>query len=367
MMSITWKTYNSINDFDVSIWDDKIAAKNPFSSSSFMKVVEKIHPHDFFYYFIGEDMNSKIVAIGFMNVTSLDLLQKYAEKDILKKIRNFLPGFLKLKIGMTATWETYGHHFWYDTNIFNYESFVKEFIGQINKNCKKHVVQVFRDYLDDSKDFELHLNENNKQQFVSTESVSFSKIFIEKGTTEESFFYNSIKKKHRNYLKKIFKDKEDKKLTVDFINDYLPLLDEVLYPLYANVNKNAKEYQTALLPKTFFHSIKSTWGDNNLVLVVKDKDGTILAFVMLVKDNDVLNPFLIGMDYSKREHNLWYHSTWGAIVYAINNHVRMIDLGATNTGMKTKLGAQVFKNYISLRFTNKTVNFFLKKFLKHLS
>ena len=73
------------------------------------------------------------------------------------------------------------------------------------------------------------------------------------------------------------------------------------------------------------------------------------------------------MDYSKREHNLWYHCTWESIVYAINNDVRIIDLGATNTEMKMKLGARAFKNYISLRFTNKTINFFFKDLLKHLS
>lgn len=366
-MNINWSTYNSINDFDESIWDDKIAVKNPFSSSSFMKVVEMIHPNDFFYYFIGKNENNKIIAIGFMNVTSLDLFQKYADKYILKSIRNYLPSFFKLKIGMTATWETYGQHFWYDSTLLDYQCFVKELINQIKKKCKSHIVQVFRDYFDDLKNFNLYLFENDKHGFVSTESVSFSKVYIEEGTTKESYFYNSIKKKHRNYLKKILKDKDEKKLTIDFIEDYLPLLDEFLYPLYVNVNKNAKEYQTALLPKSFFYNIKSTWGRNNFILIVKDEDGVILAFVLLIKEGCVLNPFLIGMDYTKREYNLWYHCTWGSILYAIENNIRIIDFGATNTGMKTKLGAQVFKNNISLRFKNNTANYFLKRFLKYLS
>ena len=123
MINIIWKVYTSINDFDKLIWDDKIAVKNPFSSSSFMKIVENIHSDEFFYYFVGEDLSNNIVALGFMHITSLDLLQKYSDQFILKKIRNFSPRFLKLRIGMTATWETYGQHFWYDSSVLDYEIF----------------------------------------------------------------------------------------------------------------------------------------------------------------------------------------------------------------------------------------------------
>ena len=96
-------------------------------------------------------------------------------------------------------------------------------------------------------------------------------------------YIHQLKKKHRNYLKKIFKDKAEKKITVDFVKDFLPLLDEVLYPLYSKVNKNAKEYQTALLPKSFFHDIKKTWGDNSFILVIKDEAKNYFSICITIK------------------------------------------------------------------------------------
>ena len=359
-MKIYWDTYKTINEFENSIWDNKIALNKPFLSSKFMSVVEKTQPNDFFFYFIAKNETNEIIAIGFNYISKLDLLQQYSNNNFIKNIRNLFPAFMKINVGMTATWETCGNHLWFDTNYLDYETFSIHFLKKLNETCKNQTIMVWRDYIEDEN--KKILTQNKKIGFVNADTISISKIYLKKEITEESYIYE-IKKKHRNYMKKIIRERNEQKLKIEFIENYLPLLDSVLYPLYSNVNKNAKEYQTSMLPKSFFENVKKTWKSNSEILVVKDDKDTILAFVLLVKDENILNPFLIGMDYSKREYNLWYHCTWESIMYAIKNNLTEIDLGATNFSMKQKLGAVQIKNEISLKFRNKIMNLLFKKIL----
>ena len=364
-MKINWDTYKTINEFENSIWDNKIALHKPFLSSKFMRVVEKTHPNDLFFYFIGKNQKNEIIGIGFNYISELDLLQQYSKNKFLKNIRNLYPSFMKINVGMTATWETYGSHIWFDTNYLNYETFSVQFLAKLNDTCKNQTITVWRDYIEKENNQE-YLIQNKKIGFVNANTVSISKIYLKKETTEETYLYE-IKKKNRTYVRKIIRDRNEKNLKIEFIENYLPLLDSVLYPLYSNVNNNAKEYQTTMLPKSFFENVKNTWKSDSEILVVKDFENTIVAFVLLVKDENILNPFLIGMDYSKREYNLWYHCTWESIMYAIRNNLSEIDLGATNFSMKQKLGAEQIKNIISLKFRNRVINLLFKKLLIHFA
>lgn len=362
-MEIEWNIYKSLNDYDTSLWDERVAKKKPFLSSQFLEVIEKTHTEDDFYYFIGKN-NKTVVAIGFYYISKLDLLLKYSRNNSLINLRKFIPSFMKIKVGMTGTWETYGKHFWYDESKMSYDVFNSQFYKTVNKICKRHLIMVWRDYLISSRNN--YSGQNKNLGFINANSVSFSKIILEEGTTENSYF-SSIKKKHRTYMKKILRLREDQKLTIEFKKDYSDLIESTLYPLYANVNANAKEYQTSLIPKSFFINVKKVWKENTEVIIIKDVKNVIIAFVLLIKGENILNPFLMGMNHSKREFNLWYHCTWESIMYAVRNDITEIDLGATNFNMKQKLGAKKTENIVSLRFKNKFINPFLKRMLIHFA
>ncbi len=364
-MEIIWETYTSVNDFDSSVWDKRIALNNPFLNSRFMNVVEKTHPEDYFYYFIGKNRDEEIIAVNFYYVCKLDLLLKYAENRLIKNIRKYFSSFMKIPIGMTATWETYGDHSWFDSTKISYETLSVQFLKKIKAVCKNHLIVVWRDYLgnvDNTNAF----NQNSRLGFITTETVSISKIFLSPEITKKSYLY-TIKKKHRVYIRKILNDRNNANLRVEIIEDYLPLLDSTLYPLYSNVHNNAKEYLTKRLPKSFFKDVKEAWGKDSEIITVKDAEDTVLAFVLLLKERNTLNPFLIGLDYSKREYNLWYHCTWETILYAIEKKISEIDLGATNYSMKQKLGAEKIRNMISLRFKNNLLNLLFNKLLIHFA
>ncbi|MCK5171631.1 MAG: GNAT family N-acetyltransferase [Bacteroidales bacterium] len=363
-MKLNWEMYNSINNFEKSIWDSYMKVDNPFTGADFLQVVEAIHPNDEFYYIIGRNDDEQVVAIAFYYISSFDLLQNISQKILIKKLRQLFPSFMKLNLGMTATWETYGKHFWFNPLYLDYETFSAKFLHLIKNICKPHSIIVLRDYLDSLKHKQTasHLSINTKNGFVNTESLPVSKLTLNNNTTQDSYFYE-IKKKHRVYMRKILAKRQQQNLKIEIIEDYIPLVGCLLYPLYQKVHANAKEYQTPLLPKSFFTHIKNTYNSNAKVLTIKDINSNIVAFVLMVQSANVLNPFLIGMDYSLREYNLWYHCTWECIMYAIKNNLSVIDLGATNYEMKQKIGAYKINNTISLRFKNNIMNMFFKKLL----
>lgn len=363
-MNLAVSLYKTIDEMDVALWERTIAAHQPLLSAQFMSLVEAIHPNDTFYYMVWKRPDGDVVALAFYYLSRFDLLQELSGNWLLGKIKSVWPHFMTMSIGMTATWETYGRHFWFDPQYLDYKAFSGLLLEVVKKSIAPHSIAVWRDYLrpDTDQEAQHQLLVNLEAGFVNAPSVSLSEIVLKEGLKEEAYFYE-IKKKHRVYLRKILNEREMHQISLAFIEDYLPLVDDILYPLYQSVHANAKEYQTPILPKLFFTEIKEKFGSDAQVLALRDTDGKIVAFVLLVKYEHTLNPFLIGMDYSKRMYNLWYHCTWESIMYAIRAQLKYIDLGATNFQMKQKLGAQKIENHISLRFNNKVLNACFKKIL----
>lgn len=359
-MNIKWNIYRSIYEIDSSLWKSKIEIEYPFISIDFIKVIEKTYPKDQFYYFIGKNKIDKIIAIGFYYISKYNLLQSYSKNKFLQKIYNFYPSFMKINIGMNATWQTQGSHIWFDEKYLDYKTFSAEFIKIIKYTSKNHFIMVWRDYEENLID-QNYLNQNKKLGFLNIDSLSSSKIFLKKEFAQSSYF-EKIKSKQRVYIRKIIKDRQKENLKIEIINDFSYLID-FIYPLYLNVYFKAKEYQSPLLPKSFFRFIKAKYNTKSKILVLKDHKNQILAFVLLLENKKILNPFLIGMDYSKKQYNLWYNCIWECIIYGIKENFSIIDLGVTNLLMKKKLGATEIKNKISIRFRNDLINFLFKKLL----
>ena len=61
MLLLTWKTYYSISSLTSDIWNTNISSKEFGLDERFMKVVEKIHSSDKFYYCLAFNEKNQIL------------------------------------------------------------------------------------------------------------------------------------------------------------------------------------------------------------------------------------------------------------------------------------------------------------------
>ena len=372
MLLLSWKTFHSIDNLPSNIWEEKISNENVGLDPRFMRVVEKINSTDKFYYCLAFNEKEQIIGIAFFYTVSYDLIRNINRpiKQFFELLRKLYPSLLKISIGMTATFETYGSHFWYDSEVWNYEKFIESFLEHITKEDKKFQIIVLRDYIVNgdfkNENIQNQLNFNQHLGFVNAETFSIYKILFKQNLKPDGYI-NELKKKHRVYLRKIIRERVLADLKVEIIEDFITYLEDI-YPLYVNVNQNAKEYHTDCLEKQFFLEIKKQFGKDTKVISIKNSEEKIMAFTLLINCQDTMIPYIIGLDYRyTRKFNLWYHCVWEAIVYSAQVNKKVVDLGATNSSMKRKLGAVSFPLNLSIRFRNNLLNKILKPILPTLA
>lgn len=370
MLLVYWKTFHLIDDLPSSIWVEKISNENPGLDPRFMRVVEKIHAKDKFYYCLAFNNKKQIIGIAFFYTVFYDLIRNIniPIKQFFELLRKLYPSLLKVSIGMTATFETYGSHFWYASDVWNYDNFIKSFLEYITKENKDFQIIVLRDYIVNGKNENIQnqLNFNKNLGFVNVETFSISQVLFKQNLKPDSYI-NELKSKHRVYLRKIIRERALANLKVEIIEDFIPYLEEI-YPLYVNVNQNAKEYRTDCLEKQFFLEIKEQFGKDTKIITIKNLEEKIMAFTLLIDSQDTIIPYLIGVDYKhSRKFNLWYHCVWEAIVHSARVNKKVVDLGATNSSMKHKLGAVSFPLNLSIRFRNNFLNKVFKSVLPTLA
>lgn len=341
---LAWKKFKSIQDLPENIWDEKISGGGVCLSEAFMKVIEKTNPDDSFIYYAAYKEN-KIVGVGFAYVKRL----------------YFHPS-LKLiytKILMTGTLQTYGKHYWFDSDVLNEHAFLTLFLKELNK--EKVLAFIVRDYVGD--DCHSNIITMFKKKYFS-HIAPYGVALIKLNNTYENIYQylGSLKKKHRNAYKKILKERDVEKLHFSYQSE----IDvDLLYPLYLSVNSNSNEFKTDPLPKKFFHFIKSDMGEHLLVILLKYNE-KVIGFVLIFEDDEQIVPFLMGIDYDYREKRVWHNLTLEAIIYAIKKKKKEVDLGLTGFEMKKRLGAVRYEIHMFVRFKSRLLNKTSSKLLKKI-
>lgn len=341
---MNWIKYSKIEEIPSELWN-KIGKNNPCLSYEFMSIVEELHPKDRFCYAILYK-GSSIIGIGFYYVF------------------NTLPNIFKHvsvgKILMTGTFETYGRHFWYDDKIINETEFLEIFWQLISK--EKVLAFIIRDYVTNDLVIAPFFT---RTSFVQIKPYSISWITIPKNCLElDEYLYLSLTKKHRNTYKRILRERQIQDISFEIEYDFDRHLKS-LYALYLNVNKKANEFKSAPIPQIFFSRLKHHFGDNCFCIVMR-KQEQIVGFVLIIQNENLIIPFLMGIDYNHRESHIWHNLTIESIRYAIDNRKEGIDLGLTNFELKKRLGAKKIEINMFARFRNKFINRYFKSSLSKL-
>lgn len=341
---MNWIKYNTIEKIPTGLWD-KIGKHNPCLSYEFMSIVEKLHPNDLFCYAILHKHN-KVIGIAF-----------YYVFNILPSIFNRLS---LGKILMTGTFETYGRHFWYDDVLIKEDEFFESFWQLIR--AENVLAFIIRDFVTN----EFVINPFfAKEDFVHISPYSISWITIPDGCSKlDEYLYLTLTKKHRNTYKRILKERQNQNISFEIDYEFDKHLKR-LYALYLNVNKNAREFKSAPIPLIFFSQLKSHFGNNCFCILMRDEN-QIIGFVLVIQNENIIIPFLMGIDYEYREFHVWHNLTIESIRYAIDNNKKEIDLGLTNFELKKRLGAAKIEINMLARFKNTFINRHFKSALSKL-
>jgi predicted N-acyltransferase len=343
-----WTKYYSVCELPEKCWD-RVSPDNICLSSKFMEVSESTNPQSKYIYYVGS-MDDKIIAIGFAYIKTFNLI------PLLSKWINSGPSVL-----MTGTYETYGRHYWYDKKYFNEQTFIYELYRIIQK--EKTNIIIFRDYVQNNLDItDYTFFKNNNFCWIKKYAVSY--INLSGDITSLDLFLKGIKKKHRNFYRKILRERELNSVHINHVYDYMEIV-EYLYPLYLNVNNKAKEYHTQPFPIVFFENLKKLLVNNVLVITMNVKN-KIIGFVLLIVGKNEVIPFLMGMDYNYRSCYIWQNLTIESVRYAINQKKGRIDLGLTNYEIKKRLGAVKYDINMFARFKNPFLNLLFNKYLSKL-
>lgn len=328
-----WSCCHTIHDLDADLWT-KVSNGNPCLSYDFMTIVESLHPRDKFSYLTLHD-NDSVVGIAFYYIT------------------NPLPSFLRwikfANILMTGTYETYGCHYWYDNNIISEDDFLEKLWLVIRK--ERPLAYVIRDYVSNSYSPESFFA---RRFFRHIAPYSVSILTIPEKCSDIDTYLRTLPKKHRNTYRKIIRERQTQNVWIDEVYDIENHISE-FYPLYLNVNKRAKEFKTPPLHISFFLQLQHTFGLNCLCLRLIYSNDTI-GFVLIIKGEKEIIPFLMGINYKYRHLHVWHNLTIECINYAIRENYTKIDLGLTNYELKKRLGAKKILINMQARFRNSLVN-----------
>lgn len=338
-----WNCFYTIHDFDAELWS-RVSKGNPCLSYDFMAIVESLHPKDKFCYLTLQDRNT-IVGVAFYYIT------------------NPLPSFLSwitfANILMTGTYETYGCHYWYNSDILSEDNFLEKLWTVIKKEYS--FAYVIRDYVSNSYNQESFFA---KYYFRHITPYSVSILSIPESCTDINIYLQTLKKKHRNTYRKILRERKTQNIWIDEIYDIKNHISE-LYPLYLNVNKRAKEFKTQPLDVKFFLQLQQTF-DHNCLCLSLIHNYNIIGFVLIIKGVKEITPFLMGINYEYRHLHVWHNLTIECINYAIKENFTKIDLGLTNYELKKRLGAKQIVINMQARFRNSLINRIFNPILEKL-
>ena len=341
--------------------------------SQYLQALEDASPDNIQLFYVGVFNNKSLIGIAIIQRVQLYLKDMFRDtkiscvktyfQDLVSKVLKgniLVVGnlthtgqhglfFLKEELTQTQFFEA----------IFSALSDIKENI-KINQNKKIRAVSLKDFFVNDS----IH---NNKSVF---DSAKLNKVFVQPNMILDikpewsniQDYTTSLTKKYRDRFKRARKKLNSIKpieLSLEDIKKY----NEELHELYMNVSNNAK-FNTFILPKNHFYSLKLNLGKNFKVFGYYLKD-SLVGFYTLILNNNNVETYFLGYDSEHQYPNqLYLNMLYDMLEFGIDNKFKTIVYARTAMEIKSSVGAEAKSMVVYLKHTNSFLNGIFKQIFK---
>lgn len=346
------KIYKSIIEIEEKEWDE-ITNNRLICTHKYLEAIEKSQINDCqFFYPVVYDGN-KIVAhtCVYFITTELDTFAQGLLKKAIILFRNFYKNFLILRSLECGTPVALGTTISYREDIDKataLELICKE-IEQLAKQLNIKVI-LFRDFYNDELVLYDHLL---KFGYSRIHNLPGTKIEIKWKSFDE--YLSAMRKRYRKEISLRRKKFSRDGITVEILKDFSNHGKD-LERLWMKVYEQATEYKRERLPSAFFENINKYLRNKSSLLLVK-KDGTPIAFSLLLFDRETLVPLFCGLDYTyNEEYCVYFNLFYKIIEIGIEEGMKDIDLGITTLEPKKEVGAEVVTQNMYMKHLNPLLN-----------
>lgn len=359
---VTWRVFDSITAFPSGFWNDHVAGEDISRRQQYIAILERGLPEDQFLglaAYHGDD----IVGCAYFTLSEEDRAEGLSVPmaGAVRTIRRVFPGFLLRRVAAAGNDNTDGEHWWYDPRSWNWPDFFSALYDQLARHPFGVDRIVFRSYAETNGPISEDIVSLYKARgFRRAKEFPVAHVTLADDVNTPEEYLKSLSQAHRYTLRKALRKKEKYELRYEEIEDFSGIIDEV-YALYLATNDKAKEYVSNPEDKRFFEDVCRERTLNPCVYAVRDRDGKIVAFGMSCENSTTLELWVVGMDYSaNREMSLIYHVYWLAMVRAVRNGRRHVNLGPTTHFVKRKFGAELHATVAFVRHTSPVANYLVQ-------
>jgi len=363
------KISDKISDY-ASIWD-KENQKGILNSYNYLSALERSYPEGLKSYYCILYQKESPLGLFLFQVKDFDLSKSL---NVHTHDENFLA---KIWVALkNAAISRIRHHLLIVGNILLTGQYGINFCSKLSIEKKLEYlnlsVEAFADYMNKYKGYRLKsillkdFEEGEDSNVLLPDYMNFTIdpfMYIDIRWDSMEDYLSELKSKYRVRYKRALK----KGSALDFQEMELSELQEnktVMYGLYKQISENVS-FNLFDLNEEYFVQLKEQLGDNIIIKSVT-KDGKIIAFYSLIRDDDhnELDAHFLGYDMSQNHDNQTYLNILFSILEeSINQKVKKVNLSRTAMEIKSSVGAVDKTLFLLVKHRNNLVNWLLRKFL----
>lgn len=356
------QTFRSIHDIDTEMWDSINSSQKIFNSHRFLCSIEDANIESSTFWYLVFYKGNRVLGsavLSFFKV-SLDLFTDKKFQVIIRKLREYFPNLLRVKILFCALPISIGHNSINISNTSNYEIFMEALHYQMKKIASKYNINFLslKEFREDETNW---ADELLKFGYQKIESIPYVSIKIK--WQDFSQYLNDLRHGYRRQINKSLFNAENNVLVINKSDDtpssdmnrYKLVLYNAsefsptkFYILYHQVIKRAIN-KLEELNEEFFKFLFKRMNKDIMILTI-EIENKIVGAALIIKENKKLTYLLVGIDYTMSEHQLiLMNLLYGILKLAMDTGCDILDLGQTSYWLKQRIGGECTKEYFYLK------------------
>ncbi|MCB4807265.1 GNAT family N-acetyltransferase [Tamlana sp. 62-3] len=369
-----FKIYTSVNELPEN-WDGFVS-HDVFLQTPYFKAIKQASPDNISWFFVGIFKNENLVGVAVIQRVALylkDIFRDEREKCIKTFLQDTVAKVLKGNILVVGNLMHTGQHaFYFNEALISYPEFLQGVFKAINEiktlvkrtQNKKIRVIMLKDF------FESNTIHNQKsffkhQKLHQVKAQPNMLLYVASNWLKFDDYTASLTKKYRDRYKRAKKKLNGiqvKELTLVEIEK----LQNIMHEFYLNVSNNAK-FNTFILPKNHFYSLKENLQDNFKVFGYFLNE-ELVGFYTLILNEDNLETYFLGYHQMHQYKNqLYLNMLYDMLKFGIENKFKTIVYARTAMAIKSSVGAEAKEMFVYMKHTNVLINAILKPIFRFMN